>query len=304
MPRFRTSLALRHGILWVARWDLSWRVVPHDLDGRELSAGFAVPSEPSGRALVTSIAVDEDRRVWVADAGAGRVRAFTAFGRELEGLPRDAGDRAGSLAEPVSIDADGVEDGAVLLVASAGARQHALHLVPVGPRAGAARVSLRARDTAAGFAGLSRAALRGRHRFACEPSTGLVHAWRDGQFFFAFRAPDGGAPVAVRALADGRLVLATGGEAGGDAGGDDGGALHLLDASGRLVRTLARGGRGEGDVQDPEDLAVEDGAASDARRRLVVADADGSRFQVFNLEGDCYGAFGAHDPTDALEEGT
>ncbi len=296
MLRFRTSLALRHGTLWVARWDLSWRVVPHDLDGRELSAGFAISSEPAGRALVTSIAVDEDRRVWVADSGAGRVRAFTAFGRELEGLPRGAGDRAGSLEDPVSVDADGVEDGAVLLVASAGARKHALHVVPIGPRASTARVSLRARDTAEGFAGLTRAALRGRFQFACEPSTGLVHAWREGQFFFAFRAPDGGAPIGVRALGDGRLVLATDGE--------NGGAVHLLDAAGRLVRTLARGGDGEGAVQDPEDLAVEDGDASDARRRLVVADAGGSRFQVFNLEGDCYGAFGAQDPTSALEEGT
>jgi len=296
MLRFRTSLALRHGILWVARWDLSWRVVPHDLDGIELSAGFAIPGESAGRALVTSIAVDEDRRVWVSDAGAGRVRTFSAFGRELEGLPRGDGDRAGSIADPISVDADGVEDGAVLLVASAGARKHALHLVPIGPRANPARVSLRARDTAEGFAGLARAALRGRFQFACEPSTGLVHAWRDGQFFFAFRAPDAGVPVAVRPLPDGRLVLAT--------SGDDGGAVHLLDAAGRLVRTLARGGDGEGDVADPEDLAVEDGDASDARRRVVVADAAGSRFQVFSLEGDCYGAFGSQDPTDALEEGT
>jgi hypothetical protein len=157
-------------------------------------------------------------------------------------------------------------------------------------------VSLRARDTTRGFAGLARASLRGRHAFACEPSTGLVHAWRESQFFFAFAAPDGGAPVAVRALPDGRIVLAT--------GGDDGGAVHLLDAAGRLVRTLARGGTQEGDVQDPEDLAVEDGPASDARRRVVVADAAGSRFQVFNLEGHCYGAFGAHDEPGAAEEGT
>lgn len=300
MLRFRTSLALRHGTLWVARWDLSWRVVPHDLDGRELSAGFAIPSEPGSRALVTSVAVDEDRRVWVADSGAGRVRAFTAFGRELDGLPHDTGDRAGSLADPVAVDADGVEDGALLLVASADARKHALHCVPIGPRADRARVSLRAslraRDTAEGFAGLARAALRGRFQFACEPSTGLVHAWRDGQFFFAFRAPDGGAPVAVRPLADGRLVLATSGE--------DGGAVHLVDAAGRLVRTLARAGEGEGAVRDPEDLAVEDGAASDARLRVVVADAAGTRFQVFNLEGDCYGAFGAESPAAASEEGT
>lgn len=303
MLRFRTALALRHGTLWVARWDLSWRVVPHDLDGRELAGGFAIPSEPGSRALVASIAVDEDRRVWVADAGAGRVRAFTAFGRELEGLPRDDGDRVGSLADPVSVDADGVEDGAVLLVACAGARKHALHLVSLAPRASRARVSLRARDTAEGFAGLARAALRGRSQFACEPSTGLVHAWRDGQHFFAFRAPGGGAPVAVRALADGRLVVATSGEASSA----DGGAVHLVDAAGRLVRTLARGsaveGAGAGDLQDPEDLVVEDGEHSDARRRVVVADAAGSRFQVFNLEGDCYGAFGADDRS-AAEEGT
>lgn len=290
MFRYATSLAARHGTVWVARWDTSWRVVPHDFDGRGLGAGFVVPPEGGTRVAIASIAVDEDRRVWVADSAAQRVRAFTAFGRELPGLPRGAGDRVGSLADPVAVDAAGVESGARLAVASSGARRHALHLVRTGD---STAVSLRPRDTVEGFAGLGRVALGPRGLvYACEPASGLVLAWRDGQFHFAFRAPDERAPTAVRALADGRLVLAS--------TGADGGAVHLVDAGGRALRTLARGGEREGEVFEPEDLAVDEVAGSDRRTRVLVADAAGLRLQVFNLEGDCYGAFGAEDGPDEL----
>ncbi|MCY2960864.1 MAG: hypothetical protein NTY35_11915 [Planctomycetota bacterium] len=283
MFRYATSLSARHGVLWVARWGPSWRVVPHDFDGRELSPGFVVPPENGTRAAIASIAVDEDRRVWVVDTEAQRVRAFTAFGRELAGLPRGHGDRVGSIAEAVAVDASGVEASAQLVIASSGARRHALHLAR---GESLAAVSLRPRDVAEGFAGLGRVAFGVRGLvYACEPSSGLVLAWREGEFHFAFRAPEGRAPIAVRALDDGRMVVAS--------AGDDGGAVHLVDAAGRLLRTLARGGEGEGLVTDPEDLAVEFVAGSERRTRVVVADAAGARLQVFNLEGDCYGAFGA-----------
>ncbi|MBL8862291.1 MAG: hypothetical protein JNK02_09800 [Planctomycetes bacterium] len=291
MLRFATSLAARQGTLWIARWDGEWRVVPCDFDGRQLAPGFVIPPESGARAEVTSIAVDEDRRVWVVDHAAGRVRAFTAFGRELAGLPRGADDRAGSLADPVALDVCGVEDAARLVVASGGARRHALHVVRADARAA---VALRPRDAEQGFPGLGRVAFGpGGLLFACEPASGLVLVWRDGQFHFAFRPPQGGTPRAVRALADGRIVVATADESGG--------ALELLDPAGRLLRTIARGGGAcAGELQEPEDLALDASGGSDRRVRVVVADLSGVRLSVWNLEGDCYGAFEA-EPGRAAE---
>ncbi len=292
MFRFATSLAARHGILWVARWDRSWRVVPHDFDGRELAAGFVVPPEDGTRVDVRSIAVDEDRRVWVVDSAANRVRAFTAFGSELAGLPRGTADAVGSFANAVAIDATGVEEEARIAVASSGARKHALHLVRPDARAA---VSLQPRDKSEGFAGLGRIAFGPRGiLLACEPAAGLVHVWRDGRFHFAFRVPDAPEPTAVRALDDGRIVVAS--------TGDEGGALHLFDGSGRMLRRLADGGDQEGAVLDPEDLALDESSGPDRRTRVVVADLAGSRLQVFNLEGDCYGAFGNVEQ-DRVEHG-
>jgi len=224
--RYATSLAARHGTLWVARWDRTWRVTPHDFDGRELAPGFVVQPEGTARVMIASIAVDEDRRVWIADTGSERVRAFTAFGRELEGLPRGA----------------------------------------------------------SGFSGLGRVAFGPRGLvLACEPASGLVLVWRDGQFHFAFRVPDGRVPVAVRALRDGRIVVASADE--------EGGALDLVDAAGRPIRALARGGTDPDDLGDPEDLAVLESIGPDRRTRIVVADSSGTRLAVWNLEGDSYGAF-------------
>lgn len=281
MFRYATSLAARHGTLWVARWNGDWRVVPHDFDGRELASGFVVPPDGTARVTIASIAVDEDRRVWIADTGAERVRAFTAFGRELEGLPRAAMDRAGSTAGPISIDTEGVEDEARIVVASIGARRNALHVVRADGRAS---VSLRPRDVDVGFQGLGRVAFGPRGLvLACESASGLVLAWRDGQFHFAFRAPEGRVPIAARALGDGRIVVASSDE--------DGGGLDLVDAAGRLIRALARGGSDADGLADPEDIAVLESVGSDRRTRVVVADSAGTRLSVWNLEGDSYGAF-------------
>ena len=262
--------------------------MPHDFDGRELAPGFALPPEDSRSTAVASIAVDEDRRVWIVDTAARRVRAFTAFGRELDGLPRGVGDRVGSFEDVIAVDATGVEETAQLAIASSGPRRHALHVARADARAA---VSLRARDTALGFAGLGRVAFGPRGLvLACEPKSRLVLAWREGQFHFAFRVPGEGEPVAARALRDGRLVVA--------AAGLDGGAVHLFDGAGRLVRTLVHAGVDEGFVSDPEDLALDEAAGSDRRTRLVVADSSGARLQVFNLEGECYGVFGTERGPD------
>jgi sugar lactone lactonase YvrE len=279
----RTSLALAGNALWVAHLAPRARVQAFDLDGRALAAGFDVPREGSASTRVAALAVDADRRVWIADAGAGRVRAFSAFGRELAGLPRDDADRPGSFGEPVSVAADGVELDARLLVASRGERRHALQLVDPGGRAIA---SLRARgEPGRAFRGLGRCALRGEEVWACEPATGLVQVFRRGEFHCAFR-PGGSAsavPVAVAPLEGGRAVVALGAE------GES--ALLLCDTSGRVLRALARAGSEPGHVAEPEDVAVDVLAGSDRRTRVFAADCGGQRIQVFNVEGECYGAF-------------
>jgi hypothetical protein len=87
--------------------------------------------------------------------------------------------------------------------------------------------------------------------------------------------------VAVAPLADGRLVLAVGGGKS---------ALLLCDATGHLLRVLARGGSDEGAVFHPSDVVVAEDE-DDRRTRVAVIDRDGDRVQMFTLEGRCYGAF-------------
>jgi hypothetical protein len=84
------SLCLRNGVLYVGRHAQTAHVAAYDLDGNALGIGFSVRGPGGGRAAAAGIAVDDDHRVWVADAANGRVRAFTLFGRELAGLRASA----------------------------------------------------------------------------------------------------------------------------------------------------------------------------------------------------------------------
>jgi hypothetical protein len=138
-------------------------------------------------------------------------------------------------------------------------------------------------DSLAHFHGISRVAAHGRWLYVCENGAGRVQVFRDREFHFAFRVPVAGGrfePVAIAALGDGRMVVATGGSSS---------ALLLVDAAGRLQRVLAERGSAEAEVSDPVDVVVE-ATSSDARTRIAVLDKDGERVQVLSLEGHCHGA--------------
>ena len=128
------GLALRSGVLFVGRHAGTARVAPFDLDGRRLSPGFTFGGGSAGRAAITGMAVDEDRRLWVADAAARCLRIFTAFGRSLGelGSEDEAGpdgerlastDRPGDLGRPVDVAVRGADVEQELIVAARGRRR-------------------------------------------------------------------------------------------------------------------------------------------------------------------------------------
>jgi hypothetical protein len=288
------SLALRHGVLWVARCVRTAHLSPFDLDGRALSGGFSFRGLDGGRAEIRGIAVDEDRRLWVADAASGSLRAFTFSGSEVACI-RSRGDpgsdRPGALGDAGAIAVQGVEAEARLLVSRRGWRRHALLLLDPS---GEVVLSFRpAGDPQGTFANLAGVALAGRMAYACEAGSGSVQVFRDGEFHYRIQLPvastDRGppAPRAVAPLADGRVLVACGAASES--------AVLLFDANGRCAGSLAVEGCGEGEVLDPRGLAVQEGD-SDRTTRVVVLDRDGERVQVFTLDGRCYGSFVELDP--------
>ncbi|MBK7874845.1 MAG: hypothetical protein IPJ77_03695 [Planctomycetes bacterium] len=288
------SLALAQGVLYVARPSARTEIVPFDLDGRPLARGFRVRGLAGARVELAALACDVDRRLWAADTGSRALRAFSVFGQELFAWRDDAIeelDRAARIGRPVGVAASGVESELRLLVASAGERRHALHWVDPVERTA---LSLRPLgDPNERFRRLAGVALSGSFAAACEAGAGRVQVFRDGEFHFAFRcpiAPGTGAafePRAVALLADGRFVVACGGERS---------ALLLVRGDGQVERMLAEDGLADGCVFEPSSLAVEPGA-SDAAARVAVIDRDGARVQLFALDGRSFGAF--LDPAEA-----
>lgn len=280
------SLDLRGGVLYVGTEEKTAHVRAFDLDGRLLEAGFSFRGPDGAAASVDGLAVDDDHRVWVADAVGGRLIAFTIFGAEVGRVDRathGAHDGPGFLASPVDVISVGCDAEQQLVVASKGRRRHAVQVLPLGS---GSSTSLRPRGRPDGrFHGVRGIASRERWLWVCEGSAGRVQVFRDEEFHFAFEVPlAGGArfePNALVSLPDGRLLVAQGGPAS---------SLLLLDRSGRFLRTLAGTGRETGEVHEPGDLALEEGE-DDRRSRLAVIDRDGTRVQIFNLLGDCYGTF-------------
>jgi hypothetical protein len=278
------SLALRDGVLYVARGDVTARVRPYDLAGRPLGPGFELRGAQGEPVALGGIDVDADRQVWVADAATNRVRTFSVFGRESGGLAgadtrRD--DARGALRAVTDVAVVESDDARLMLVASGGWRRHALQAFDAN---GACVESLRPNGSPlARFRGLTRIAARDGFVFACDAPAGVVQVFRSLEFHFAFRvAMRPGAkfePVAIAPLTGGRSVVAVRGEHA---------ALLLVDGAGRLQRVLADRGSAAGEVDEPADVAVE---ASDGDRgaRLAVIDRDGERVQVFTLEGRCEG---------------
>jgi hypothetical protein len=283
------SLCVKNSIVYVGNHAKTATVRTFDLDGHRLESGFTFVG-PEG-ASVAGVAVDDDHRVWIADTVAGRVRAFTLVGAELEGLPAHEPDSVERSRGPTDVAATGVEDDQVLLVGCGGRGRHTTRVWrPGGDEVGPLRSLGDPKGTFHDVAGVC---LQEHFAYVCEARARRVQVFRDGEFHFALEPPDarptgGGRPPeprAIAALPDGRMVLALAGEPS---------ALLLLDAAGRLQRVIAEHGVGDGQVFHPSDISLEEtGGATTVDRltRLVAIDRDGERIQVFTLAGACYGAF-------------
>ncbi len=278
------SLALRGGVLYVARHEGTARVRPHDLDGRALSSGFELRGPHDEACALGGIDVDGDRQVWLADAATARVRAFSLFGREtheLRGHARERDDARGTLRGVTDVALLENDDDFALVVASPGWRRHAVQIFQPDGRF---VMSLRSQgDPHARFHGVTRVAARGRWIYVCEASAGRVQVFRDREFHFAFAVPvRTGArfePVALAPLDTGHMLLAVGGAES---------ALLQVDGAGRLVRVLAQRGGAHGQVLDPLDVVAEAHELS-GDPRIAVIDRDGERVQIFTLSGRCHG---------------
>jgi sugar lactone lactonase YvrE len=267
-------------VLYVLREERGPRLRAFDWDGRPLGEGFAIPAADSSTCDPRGLAVDGDRRLWIADRGARALRAFSVFGVEVRRLSGPAGrlDTRGGFEQLSALAAQGVEDELLLAAGSTGERRHALALL--GPQ-GRLLSSLRPLGDPEGrFRGLTDLALRGRTLHACEEHAGRIQVFRDGEFHYALRA-GGLRPCAIAPLADGRVIVAQAGERS---------ALVVLESDGSIERSLASHGEGEGAVCDSCSLAVEEGE-DERHTRIALLDRGGDRVQVFALDGRCFGCF-------------
>ncbi|MEM9799715.1 MAG: hypothetical protein AAGA20_05265 [Planctomycetota bacterium] len=294
------SLRLHAGVLYVGRHALTADVASFDLDGRALETRFRFRDEDAGRSSVDGIDVDADRRLWIADGAARRVRCFTLFGVEVASIGDDDGarssgverDRRGDLGAPVDVRVRGTDDELVLLVASAGERRHALQVLH--PAGGRGRSIPPLGDPESRFRRIRGIDARGGELAVCEAGAQRVQVF-EGElagrlvFRFAFSIPDElGVPEAIALVGDGRSIVATRGDASG---------VYVFDAAGRPVAQLAEDGQrpvpdrsfGDASVEQPCALAFDPGA-SDRESRVCVLDQDGERVQVLSLDGRSYGS--------------
>ena len=312
------GLALKAGVLFVGRCSESARVAPFDLDGRRLGPGFTIDGRGT-RAGISGLAVDDDRRLWIADSASACLRGFTAFGRELgvvgSGDALDVGgiEVTAQLGRPVDVVVRGTDVDQELIVVSGGSQRHALRVLPLDKHAGRARPAASLRplgDPRGSFLELTAVDWRadevwileagavggsGREGAAGGGSAGRIQVFRHGDYHYslalggpqecgraAAEGPGAGRPEGLALLADGRALVAFGGE--------DRSGLVLLDAGGRRLSVVARAGKEDGCVWEPTRLAVEEGVPRGSTR-VAVMDCDGDRVQVFSLAGRCYGAF-------------
>jgi len=279
------ALALSEGVLF---WglDLGRGIVrAFDFDGRALGAGLDLGPASS----VSGIVADADRRVWVADTRRGQLRGLNLFGYEgAEFVPE-----GGPLEAPGGGFSDGPVDVALapgrellgLWVALGGTRRGAVGLfLPDGTRL----ESLRSMgNPKLSFDRVTRLSGSGELLAVLETGEARVQVFRRGEFHFAF-APGHGRLRAVAVLVDGRFVVAL--------GDDHAERVVLFDAAVREQRQLAPrpANEGGGEARGVVDVVV-DQQPSDAGSRLFLLDLEGTRVQVLNLKGRCYGAFAGFD---------
>jgi hypothetical protein len=286
------ALAVHRGLVVLGRHRKTAEVRLFDLGGRLLGGGFAFRDERAGRSSCAALAVDSDRRIWVADAPAGCVRAFTVGGREILKLAptlaarsaRDADPRASAaLCAPVALAVREAGDELLLAVATYGDGRCLLQLLdPSGIVLATPRPP---GHPVAHFRDVRALAFARRELYVADAGRGAVQVFRDMEYFFSIALPRASGqpaePVGIAPLDDGRLVVLCGGRAG---------VLWLVDRSGSVRRVLARAGQARGELDDPTALAVAAGS-SDRDTLAVVADQSGLRVQVFTLEGRALGVF-------------
>lgn len=278
------GLALAPGLLHVGLSAKTAEVRVFDLEGRLLRAPVRFKDERTGRSAIGGLALDGDRRLWVVDAAAGRLRTFSAFGRaagSLElGVPAE--ERApvllGRVWRPVDVEVQGTSEAGWLALAGAGEQRHAVQLFTLE---GEFLAALRSHgDGAREFRGVTALAARGDELFVVEGAGRTVQVFRAREFHYAFRlAARGGEvhePCALAPLADGRLLVLC--RAPGE-------ALFLLEPSGRVLACLATA-EGEHALVEAVDVAFDE-----LERRVYVLDLAGLRVQVFTLEGQALGSF-------------
>src|SRR5689334_8557398 len=273
----RARLASAAGVLYVLRDERGPRLGAFDWDGRPLSEPFAIPAAEPHACDPRALAVDGDRRLWIADRGARALRAFSVFGREVQRLSPEA--RApGTLESLSALAAQGVEHELMLAAGSGGERRHALL---IHGQDGRRPLSLRPLGDPEGrFSGLCDLVFAGRRLYVCEEHAARVQVFRELEFHYALRA-GGLRPCAIAPLSDERVLVAQAGEPS---------ALALVGPDGSLLRLIAAHGEDEGQVSDPCALALEEGE-DERHTRVALLDRGGDRVQIFALDGRCFGSF-------------
>ncbi|MFT7677222.1 MAG: hypothetical protein ACI8QC_001199 [Planctomycetota bacterium] len=283
------SLCHNSGVLYVGRHRKDAWITAYDLDGRALGTQFRFMDEHLLRSAAAGLSMDGDHRLWVADTPAGKLRAFTLFGKEVatvgEGGDQGA-DEAGCMGTPVDVVARGADDELEVWVASGGMRRHALHVLL--PESGKFRSLRPEGDPRGRFRRLRALDVRGDSIFALEGGAQRMQVFRGLEHHYSLdlseSLPGDAEPVAFATLSDSRMVVAFEGPGGG---------LLLLGAEGQVRGVLAHSGRDVGQVDHPCAVVVvnEEELADGGPTRVFCLDLDGERVQVFNLEGQCYGAF-------------
>src|SRR5262245_4741650 len=282
------SLALARGLLLVGEQAKTARVRVFDLGGRALDLGFSFRDPLAGRSAVGGLAVDGDSTILVADTPADRVRRFSFFGREvggigaaLQGAPAEPL-LPGLVTRPVDVEVRGDRDQGWVAIACGGERRHAVQLFDPELCFQSSLSSFG--ESARPFHGVCRLAAGADLLYVAEGTGRCVQVFRSTAFLFAFHLTDARGerfePSALAPAGDGRLVVGC---------RTPRSALFLVDGAGRPLRTLASEGESEGAVLAPSDAVLEPGA-DDRHGRLFVIDRDGTRVQVFTLEGICQGS--------------
>ena len=279
------ALHIHQGVLYVGLHAKTAQVRSFDLDGNPLETHFSFKDPETGRSSVCGLTVDQDHRVWVADAAAARLRAFTLVGREIATVEGNQRERAG-LGRPSDVCSRGEDDELIITVASSGRRRHAVH--ELHPASGRMHSLRPLGDPEGHFADVCDLSQEGDLLYVCERRARRVQVFRAGAFHYSIAlaglAPRS-EPCAVAPAGGGRLLVAFTGRNERAASG-----LVLLASSGKLLRVIAESERLDSELEGPCDVAVE-AAASDRQTRVAVLDRAAQRLQIFSLEGRCFGAF-------------